>query len=107
MIRAMNQLRQWMLHPPLSSLPVTSLIRLMVGAVFLSEAIMKFVFPEPLGPGRFVLMGLPAPDIMSPCDAVFEAGCGILLMLGMLTRMAAIPMIIDMLVAILSTKIPM
>ena len=107
MLRTMNLLRHWMLHPPLSSPSVTTLIRLMVGAVFLSEAIMKLVFPETLGPGRFSLIGLPAPAIMSPFDAVFEAGCGILLMLGLLTRLAAVPMIVDMVVAILSTKIPM
>jgi uncharacterized membrane protein YphA (DoxX/SURF4 family) len=96
-----------MLHPPLSSPSVTTLIRVMVGAVFLAEAIMKFVFPDTLGVGRFTLIGLPAPDIMSPFDAVFEAGCGILIMLGLLTRVAAVPMIVDMIVAILSTKIPM
>src|SRR3954468_18648873 len=107
MIRAFNLLRQWMLHPPLSSPSVTTLIRVMVGAVFVWEAIMKFVFPDTLGPGRFALIGLPAPDVMSPFDAAFEAGCGVLLMLGLLTRLAAIPMIIDMMVAILSTKIPM
>src|SRR5215212_8014186 len=107
MIRTIDLLRRWMLHPPLSSPPVTTLIRLMVGAVFLSEAIMKFVFPETLGPGRFSLIGLPAPEIISPFDAAFEAGCGILLMLGLLTRPAAIPMIVDMIVAILSTKIPL
>jgi putative oxidoreductase len=107
MMHTIELLRRWMLHPPLSSPPVTTLIRLMVGAVFLAEAIMKFVFPETLGPGRFSLIGLPAPDIMSPFDAVFEAGCGILLMLGLFTRLAAIPMIVDMIVAILSTKIPM
>ena len=78
MLRTMNLLRHWMLHPPLSSPPMTTLIRLMVGAVFLSEAIMKLVFPETLGPGRFSLIGLPAPEIMSPFDTVFEAGCGIL-----------------------------
>jgi putative oxidoreductase len=107
MIGTMNLLRQWLLYPPLSSPRGTTLIRVMVGAVFLSEAIMKFVFPDTLGPGRFSLLGIPAPGIMSPFDAVFEAGCGILLMLGLLTRLAAIPMIIDMVVAILSTKIPM
>src|SRR3954469_9296594 len=107
MIRTIGLLQRWMLQPPLSSPSVTTLIRLMVGAVFLWEAIMKFVFPETLGPGRFSLIGLPAPDIMSPFDAAFEAVCGILLMLGCLTRLAAIPMIIDMIVAILSTKIPM
>jgi putative oxidoreductase len=103
----MHHLLRWLLHPPLSAPPVTTLIRLMVGAVFFWEAIMKFVFPDTLGAGRFALIGLPAPDVMSPFDAAFEAGCGILIMLGLLTRVAAIPMIIDMIVAILSTKITM
>jgi uncharacterized membrane protein YphA (DoxX/SURF4 family) len=107
MLRTITRVQRWLLHPPLSAPPATTLIRLMVGAVFLWEAIMKFVYPQTLGPGRFALIGLPAPDVMSPFDAVFEAGCGILLMLGLLTRLAAIPMIVDMVVAILSTKIPM
>src|SRR3954451_24094659 len=107
MTRTIKLLLRWMLHPPLKSPPVTTLIRLMVGAVFLWEAIMKFVFPDTLGPGRFALIGLPAPDVMSPFDAAFQAGWGVLLMPGFLTRLPAIPMIIDMMVAILSTKIPM
>src|SRR6184192_3176912 len=100
MNETMRLLTRWLLSPPLSSPRSTTLIRVMVGAVFLWEAIMKFVFPDTLGPGRFSLIGLPAPDLMSPFDAAFEAGCGILLMLGLLTRLAAIPMIIDMVVAI-------
>ena len=60
MIRTINLLRRWMLQPPLSSPSVTTRIRLMVGAVFLWEAIMKFVFPETLGPGRFSLIILAA-----------------------------------------------
>src|SRR4051794_38755923 len=107
MVRTMDLVKRWLLNPPLSAPRVTTLIRVMVGAVFLWEAIMKLVFPDTLGPGRFALIGLPAPYVMSPFDTVFEAGCGILLMLGWLTRLAAIPMIIDMVVAILSTKIPM
>jgi uncharacterized membrane protein YphA (DoxX/SURF4 family) len=107
MMQTVKRLWRWLLHPPLSSPPVTTLIRVMVGAVFVWEAIMKFVFPDTLGPGRFALIGLPLPDTMSPFDAAFEAGCGILLMLGLFTRLAAIPMIVDMVVAILSTKIPM
>jgi putative oxidoreductase len=95
----------WMLNPPLTAPRVTTLIRVMVGAVFVAEAVMKFVFPDTLGPGRFEKLGLPAPDLMSPFDAVFEAGCGILLMLGLLTRLAAVPMIVDMIVAIVSTKV--
>jgi uncharacterized membrane protein YphA (DoxX/SURF4 family) len=95
----------WLLNPPLSAPRVTTLIRVMVGAVFLAEAIMKFVFPDTLGPGRFMKLGLPVPELMSPFDAAFEAGCGVLLMLGLFTRLAAVPMIVDMVVAIVSTKV--
>jgi putative oxidoreductase len=85
----------------------TVLIRLMVGAVFLSEGIQKFLFPDALGVGRFVKIGIPYPEIMAPFVGVFEIGCGSLLILGLLTRLAAIPMVINISVAILSTKIPM
>jgi uncharacterized membrane protein YphA (DoxX/SURF4 family) len=82
------------------------LIRLAVGAVFLTEGIQKFLFPDTLGVGRFTKIGIPAPEIMAPFVGVFEIGCGALLILGLLTRLAAIPLIIDMLVAITTTKIP-
>jgi putative oxidoreductase len=85
----------------------TILIRLMVGAVFLSEGIQKFLFPDALGVGRFVKIGIPCPDVMAPFVGVFEIGSGSLLILGLLTRLAAIPMIVNISVAILSTKIPM
>jgi uncharacterized membrane protein YphA (DoxX/SURF4 family) len=84
----------------------TILIRLAVGAVFLTEGIQKFLFPAENGVGRFAKIGIPAPEIMAPFVGVVEIVCGALLMLGLLTRLAAIPLIIDMLVAILSTKIP-
>lgn len=83
------------------------LIRLLVGGVFLSEGIQKFLFPDDLGVGRFAKIGIPYPEIMAPFVGVFEIGCGALLILGLLTRLAAIPMIINISVAILSTKIPM
>jgi uncharacterized membrane protein YphA (DoxX/SURF4 family) len=85
----------------------TILVRLMVGAVFLSEGIQKFLFPDALGVGRFVKIGIPYPEVMAPFVGVFEIACGSLLILGLLTRLAAIPMIINISVAILSTKIPM
>jgi len=83
------------------------LIRLMVGAIFLSEGIQKFVFPEALGVGRFVKIGIPAPALLAPFVGVVEISCGCLIVLGLLTRLAAVPLIIDMLVAIATTKIPM
>lgn len=85
---------------------IVVLIRLMVGAVFLSEGIQKFLFPAVRGAGRFVKIGLPAPEFLAYFVAVFEIVCGILILAGWLTRLAAIPMIINMLVAIGSTKIP-
>jgi putative oxidoreductase len=85
----------------------TLLVRAIVGAVFLLEGTLKFVDPQGLGVGRFVKIGIPFPAFMAPFDGVFEIVCGLGLMLGLMTRLAAIPMIIDMIVAITSTKIPL
>jgi uncharacterized membrane protein YphA (DoxX/SURF4 family) len=82
------------------------LIRLMVGAVFLSEGIQKFLFPDQLGVGRFIKIGLPAPEFFGYFVPSFEVVCGSLILSGLLTRLASIPLIIIMLVAIISTKIP-
>ena len=82
------------------------LIRIAVGGVFLSEGIQKFLFPNDLGVGRFIKIGIPAPEVMAPFVGVFEIVCGSLIVLGLLTRLAAIPLIIDMGVALISTKLP-
>jgi uncharacterized membrane protein YphA (DoxX/SURF4 family) len=84
----------------------TVLIRLLVGAVFVSEGIQKFLFPTENGVGRFVKIGLPAPDLLAPFVGVVEIVCGALLLLGLLTRLAAVPLVIDMIVAISTTKVP-
>jgi uncharacterized membrane protein YphA (DoxX/SURF4 family) len=82
------------------------LIRLIVGAVFLSEGIQKFLFPDALGVGRFTKIGIPAAEIMAPFVGVCEAACGVLFLLGLFTRFAAITMTINMIVAISTTKVP-
>ena len=82
------------------------LIRLAVGVIFLSEGIQKFLYPAENGAGRFARIGIPWPDVMGPFVGVVEIVCGTLILIGFLTRFAAIPLIVDMLVAILSTKIP-
>jgi uncharacterized membrane protein YphA (DoxX/SURF4 family) len=89
-----------------NSPPAVILIRLIVGAVFLSEGVQKFLFPADLGVGRFTKIGIPAPEIMAPFVGIVEIVGGLLLLLGFLTRLAAIPLIINMLVAITTTKIP-
>lgn len=82
------------------------LIRIIVGGVFLAEGIQKFLFPAEVGAGRFAKIGIPNAEVMGPFVGVVETVCGALILLGLLTRLATIPLIIDMLVAILSTKIP-
>jgi uncharacterized membrane protein YphA (DoxX/SURF4 family) len=79
---------------------------MVVGGVFLSEGIQKFLFPADLAAGRFARIGIPAPEIMGPFVGGVEVVCGALIIIGLLTRLAAIPLIVDMLVAIITTKIP-
>ena len=83
------------------------LVRLIVGGVFFSEGVQKFLFPAALGVGRFAKIGIPAPEIMAPFVGIFEIGCGLLIILGLLTRLATVPMIVNISVAIVTTKIPM
>jgi putative oxidoreductase len=81
------------------------LIRVLVGWVFLSEGIQKFLFPDPLGVGRFVKIGIPWPQVMAPFVGVVEIACGSLLLIGLVTRLATVPLLIDISVALYTTKI--
>jgi putative oxidoreductase len=75
----------------------TILIRLMVGTVFLSEGIQKFLFANALGAGRFEKIGLPAPELLGNLVGGFEIVCGTFILIGFLTRLASVPLIIIML----------
>lgn len=83
----------------------TVLIRLMVGVVFLSEGIQKFLFPALRGAGRFEEIGLPAPGFLGNFVGTFEVLCGTLVLAGLFTRLAVMPLIIIMLTAIATTKV--
>ena len=82
------------------------LIRLMVGLVFFEEGIQKFLFPAMQGAGRFARIGIPAPAPTAYFVGLVEIVCGALIVLGLFTRLAAIPLLIDISTAIASTKIP-
>jgi putative oxidoreductase len=83
------------------------LIRLLVGlVVFFPEGIQKLIFADILGAGRFANIGIPFPEILGPFVGVVEIICGALIIIGLFTRLAAIPLIVIMIVAIVSTKIP-
>lgn len=82
------------------------LVRLMVGAVFLSEGIQKFLFPADVGAGRFGKIGFDSPVFVAQFVACFEITCGILVLVGLITRLAVIPLIVIMFTAISMTKVP-
>lgn len=82
----------------------TILIRLIVGAVFLSEGIQKFLFPALRGAGRFEKIGFPEPEALGTLVGSLEIICGVMILAGLLTRLATLPLIVIMLVAFASTK---
>ena len=85
----------------------TILVRLLVGlVVFLPEGIQKLAYADMLGAGRFRKIGIPFADIMGPFVGAVEVVCGALIIVGLLTRLAAVPLIIIMIVALVSTKLP-
>jgi uncharacterized membrane protein YphA (DoxX/SURF4 family) len=83
------------------------LIRFYVGLIFASEGILKFLRPESLGPGRFEKVGIPSPTFFANLDGGFEIACGVLILAGLLTRLAVVPMVVDMIGALLITKLPL
>ena len=83
------------------------LIRIVVGAVFLSEGIQKFLFANDLGTGRFAKIGIPNPQFFGPFVGAFEIVCGSLVLLGLFTRLALVPLLIIISVAIATTKLPL
>ena len=84
----------------------TILIRLVVGLVFLTEGIQKYLFPELLGTGRFLKIGFSDPAFWAYLTGTFEIVCGALIIFGLLVRLASIPPLIIMLVAFITTKWP-
>jgi len=104
--KAMNELFNRILGTANRSSAPLLLIRGVAGFVFLLEGVLKFVSPDKLGIGRFVKIGIPFPQVLGPFVGVVEIACGLLMVFGLLTRLAAVPLIVDMLVAIATTKVP-
>lgn len=81
-------------------------IRLMIGGVFFLEGVKKFLFVEQWGAGRFTRIGIPAPHVMGPFVGAVEITCGLLVLFGLRTRLASIPLLAVICTAIATTKIP-
>jgi putative oxidoreductase len=101
-----NTMWHWFLTPPDTTPTATVLLRLMAGGVFFWEGMLKFVFANQ-GVGRFTKLGFPAPALTAHFVGGLEIVGGMLLIAGLLTRVIAVPFIIEMLVAMVSTKISM
>ena len=103
-MKPLQRLIAFLFDAPLTAPRATLLLRLMAGGVFLSEGILKFVYTNQ-GVGRFTKLGIPFPHETATFIGSLEIVGGLLLILGLFTRAIAIPFIIEMVVAILSTKI--
>jgi putative oxidoreductase len=100
-------LSRWLLHPGAGSAPpATILIRLAVGGVFFASGLIKFVYANQ-GAGRFAKLGIPNPELMANFVGAVEIAAGLLLAVGLATRLAAIPLCFNMLVAIGTSKLPL
>jgi putative oxidoreductase len=103
----MQRLSRWLFRPGAGSAPpATILIRLAVGGVFVASGVIKFLYANQ-GVGRFGKLGIPAPELTANFVGVVEIAAGLLLAVGLATRLAAIPLVIDMLVAIGTSKLPL
>lgn len=78
----------------------------MIGTVFVSEGLQKFLLPALRGPGRFAEIGFPAPEFFAYGVGTVEVTCGVLLLLGLYARWAAMPLILVMVGALVTTKLP-
>src|SRR5262245_38558509 len=99
----MERFRSWLLSPPLTAPPATILVRLMAGAVFLWEGVLKFVYVNQ-GVGRFTKLAMPLPAFTASFVGGLEIIGGLLLIAGLGTRLIAIPLVFEMVVAMLVTK---
>jgi uncharacterized membrane protein YphA (DoxX/SURF4 family) len=100
----MKKATDWFLYPPVTGQSTILIIRLMAGCVFLSEGILKFVYTNQ-GVGRFTKLGFPFPETTADFVATAEIIGGLLLIFGLFTRIVSFYFIIQMIVAVLSTKI--
>jgi putative oxidoreductase len=100
----MPKIWERLVHPSTTAPASTLLLRLMAGGVFLWEGILKFVYLNQ-GVGRFTKLGFPYPQLTANFVGGLEIAGGLLILAGFMTRLIAIPLIVEMIVAILSTKI--
>jgi len=82
------------------------LIRVIVGLVFLTEGILKFPHPEDFGAGRFAAIGIPYPQVLAPAVGGIEIAAGVAVIVNFYAGDAAILLLVVILTALVTTKLP-
>lgn len=100
----MKKIIHWFMDPPVTGQSTILIIRLMAGGVFFWEGILKFVYTNQ-GVGRFTKLGFPFPETTAHFVATGEIIGGLLLIFGLFTRFVSFYFIVQMIVAVLTTKI--
>jgi len=98
----MKNIYNWLTNSPVSGPNSTLLLRLMAGGVFFWEGILKFVYVNQ-GVGRFTKLGMPFPHFTATFVGWLEIVGGLMLLSGLMTRLIAVPFIIEMIVAATKT----
>jgi putative oxidoreductase len=83
------------------------IVRLIVGLIFISEGIQKCVIVTAFGPAFFKDIGFSHPLFWTYFIGTFEISCGVLVLLGLLIRLASIPLFVIMVTAFITTKLPL
>lgn len=96
--------RNWWFSPGEATWSI--FVRLALAGVFITEGLQKLTHPDILGAGRFAGIGIPWPEFFGPFVGWVELAAGIMFLIGYASRLAAVPIIVIMIVAIISTKIP-
>jgi uncharacterized membrane protein YphA (DoxX/SURF4 family) len=82
------------------------LVRLVVGLVFVTEGLLKFLHPSDLGAGRFAAIGLPFPHLLGPFVGAVEIIGGLAIALNLFAGDAALALLAVILTALVTTKVP-
>jgi putative oxidoreductase len=99
-----NSLSRFFFQPD-SCPPGVFFIRLAVGLIFFTQGILKYIDPG-MGVNRFARIGFPYPYFTAHFVGTFEIVCGFLVLIGWWTRVVAVPLLIIITTAIVTTKLP-
>jgi uncharacterized membrane protein YphA (DoxX/SURF4 family) len=82
------------------------LVRVIVAVVFITEGMLKLLYPDEYGAGRFAHIGIPFPQVMGPLVGVVEIVAGAAVLANFYAGDAALFLLAVIITAIVTTKVP-